>query len=109
MGPLASDHPSPVSLDPQTGSEEPEGPVTPFFLEALFTSLRGNLQTVKKDLSQDLKTVLRDLARMGDKVYTLEDNEPSRDEDIEQLQQAVIRLKEQQIHLQAHAEYLDKR
>ncbi|KAJ1153714.1 hypothetical protein NDU88_006472 [Pleurodeles waltl] len=35
--------------------EEPEGPVTHTFLEALFSSLREDLESIKRDLSSDLR------------------------------------------------------
>ncbi|KAJ1207187.1 hypothetical protein NDU88_002579 [Pleurodeles waltl] len=37
--------------------EDGEGPITQAFLEGLFTSLREDLQALKRDLSQDLKVV----------------------------------------------------
>ncbi|KAJ1217401.1 hypothetical protein NDU88_004995 [Pleurodeles waltl] len=40
--------------------EDNEAPVTRAFLEGLFTSLRDDLQVVKRDLSQDPKVRVRD-------------------------------------------------
>ncbi|KAJ1143759.1 hypothetical protein NDU88_010064 [Pleurodeles waltl] len=66
--------------------------------EALFASLKDDLQTVRKDLSQDLKAVCKDLTELSDRVLTTEDQE---DEEIEQLQQEDTCLTAQQIDLQA--------
>ncbi|KAJ1105366.1 hypothetical protein NDU88_002773 [Pleurodeles waltl] len=52
----------------------------------------------------DLKVVRKDLAEIGDRVSTLEENASSRDEELEILQQEVIHLKGHHVDLQAHAE-----
>ncbi|KAJ1157826.1 hypothetical protein NDU88_010523 [Pleurodeles waltl] len=70
------------------------------FMEVLFNSLQEGLQTVRKELFQDLKVVRRDLTEVGNKVSALEDHESSGDEELERLQQEVLRLY-QQIDLQA--------
>ncbi|KAJ1173049.1 hypothetical protein NDU88_004891 [Pleurodeles waltl] len=84
-----------------------EDQVTHPFLEALFASLREDLQMVKRGLSQDLKEVRRIVAETGDRVSTLEDHESNQDEEIEQLQQEVINFSKQQNALQDHAEDLE--
>ncbi|KAJ1161516.1 hypothetical protein NDU88_002001 [Pleurodeles waltl] len=91
---------------------EGEDSVVPFnhsFQEALFAALRDDFQTVKRDLSQDLKAIHKDTAEPGDRVLALDDQETTQDEESEQLQQEVICLKDQQIDLQAHAEDLESR
>ncbi|KAJ1128761.1 hypothetical protein NDU88_007136 [Pleurodeles waltl] len=90
----------------QAAKEEGEGPVIPAFFEGLFTSLRDDLQSVKTDLSQDLKEVCQELMEVGERVATLEKHKTSWDEVIVQLQQELIRLKDQQIELQAHGQDL---
>ncbi|KAJ1201669.1 hypothetical protein NDU88_005475 [Pleurodeles waltl] len=55
-----------------------EGPFTRAFLEGLFTSLREDLQALKRDLLQDLKEVRRELEEVGERVATLEEHESSR-------------------------------
>ncbi|KAJ1130842.1 hypothetical protein NDU88_009189 [Pleurodeles waltl] len=81
-----------------------EGPSTRSFLEVLFPSLKDDLHTVKRELSQDLKAGQKDLAEIGDRVATLECTASGRDEELEKLQQEVICLKEQQVEEQAHTE-----
>ncbi|KAJ1126839.1 hypothetical protein NDU88_005245 [Pleurodeles waltl] len=72
-----------------------------------FTGTWDDIQAVKKDLSQDLKVVCRELEEDGEKVAALEEHENARVEEIEQLQQEIIWLQDQQIELQAHTEDLE--
>ncbi|KAJ1217652.1 hypothetical protein NDU88_005245 [Pleurodeles waltl] len=89
-------------------TEEDNGaPVTRSFLEGLFTSLRDDIQEVKRDLLQDLKVVCQELEEAGERVATLEKHENARGEEIEQLQQEIIWLQDQQIKLHVHAEDLE--
>ncbi|KAJ1170002.1 hypothetical protein NDU88_001883 [Pleurodeles waltl] len=88
---------------PPDGNRREDQVIHPF-LEALFTSLREDLQVV---LSQDLKEVLHEVTELGDRVSSIEDRETACDEDIELLQQEDLRLRKQQIDLQAHAKELE--
>ncbi|KAJ1118564.1 hypothetical protein NDU88_006755 [Pleurodeles waltl] len=81
-GGLASDHPPPASQEMQMEDEGTESPVTHSLIASLFASLRDDLQMAKKDLSQALKAVRRELTELGDRVSTLEDHETSQDEEI---------------------------
>ncbi|KAJ1180427.1 hypothetical protein NDU88_005648 [Pleurodeles waltl] len=100
-----------LEMPPEAQTEHPEteGPVTHFFCGTLFTSLKDDLHMVKRELSQDLKVVQKNLAEIGDRVATLEDNASGRDEELENLQQEVIRLKEQQMDLKVYTEDLENR
>ncbi|KAJ1130595.1 hypothetical protein NDU88_008946 [Pleurodeles waltl] len=60
--------------------EGANGPVTHPFMEVLFTSLKDDLQMIKKDLSQDIKAIRKDLTEMDDRVSALEDREPPQEE-----------------------------
>ncbi|KAJ1172899.1 hypothetical protein NDU88_004741 [Pleurodeles waltl] len=71
---------------------EKEGPVTRCLLVALFDSLKDDLHTVKRELSQDLKAVQKDLVETEDEVSTMENNASGRDKGLENLQQEVIHL-----------------
>ncbi|KAJ1175684.1 hypothetical protein NDU88_000971 [Pleurodeles waltl] len=82
---------------------EEKGPVTRSFKEALFDSFQEDLQTVEKELSQDLKDVRRNKTEVGDRFSALKDHESSRDKVLEQLQQELLNLQDLQITLQAHA------
>ncbi|KAJ1189842.1 hypothetical protein NDU88_006584 [Pleurodeles waltl] len=68
-----------------------------------------DFQAVKKDLSNSLREVHWDLEEVGDNVSALEDQESGEDEEVEHLQQDVIRRQEQQIDLQTHVEDLENR
>ncbi|KAJ1106089.1 hypothetical protein NDU88_003492 [Pleurodeles waltl] len=48
--------------------EDQEGPVRRSFLEALFTSIREDLEVVKKDLSPDLRDVRRNLEEIDNRA-----------------------------------------
>ncbi|KAJ1172687.1 hypothetical protein NDU88_004531 [Pleurodeles waltl] len=96
-------------LDTKVELVEAEKPVTRSFLEELFASLKDDLQTVKRELAQDMKTVWKDLKEIRDRVTNLEDSASSRDEELEYLQKDVICLNEQHVDLQAHVEYLENR
>ncbi|KAJ1084261.1 hypothetical protein NDU88_004413 [Pleurodeles waltl] len=65
------------------------------------------VHAVKRDLSQDLKVMHRDLEEVGERVASLEEHEKDRGKEVEQLQQGILRLQDQQIELQAHAEDLE--
>ncbi|KAJ1171911.1 hypothetical protein NDU88_003768 [Pleurodeles waltl] len=98
-----------IPPEAQMEHTEIDGTVTHSFLEALFGLLWEDLQTVKQELSQELRAVQRDLVEIGDHVFTLDDNTSGRDEQLKNLQQEVIHLKEQQIDMQAHTEALENR
>ncbi|KAJ1162371.1 hypothetical protein NDU88_002839 [Pleurodeles waltl] len=68
-------------------------------METLFSSLRDDIQVVKRDLSADLKEVRRNLEEIGNRISAMEDREAGCQE--------VLHLKEQQIELQAHSEDLE--
>ncbi|KAJ1130062.1 hypothetical protein NDU88_008418 [Pleurodeles waltl] len=67
------------------------------------------MQAVKRDLSQDMTVVHRELEEVGERVATLEEHENARDEEIEQLQQEIICLKDKQIKIQVHTEDRENR
>ncbi|KAJ1129704.1 hypothetical protein NDU88_008070 [Pleurodeles waltl] len=104
-----TDHPHQPAQDSPTEMEDMEGPVTYCFLEALFASLKDDFYNVKRERSQDLKVVQKDLAEIGDRVSTMENNTSGRDEELEILQQEFIHLKEWHVDLQAHTEDLGNR
>ncbi|KAJ1170644.1 hypothetical protein NDU88_002517 [Pleurodeles waltl] len=90
-------------LPPPT-AEDQKGPVTRSFMETLFSSLRDDIQTVKTDLSAGLKDMWRNLEELSDKVSAMEDHKAECEEEAEWLHQEALRLEEQHIELQAHAE-----
>ncbi|KAJ1157298.1 hypothetical protein NDU88_010013 [Pleurodeles waltl] len=65
------------------------------------------LQAVKRDLSSDLKEVQRDLDKVGERVATLKCKEDGYSEEIEWLQQEILRLQKLQIDIQSHTEDLE--
>ncbi|KAJ1185124.1 hypothetical protein NDU88_001919 [Pleurodeles waltl] len=93
----------------QGGGEDEGAPVTRGFLEGIFASLRDNIQAVKRNLSQDLKVMGRELEEVGKRVASLEEHENAKGEEVQQLQQEILQLQDQQIELQAHAEELENR
>ncbi|KAJ1148268.1 hypothetical protein NDU88_001105 [Pleurodeles waltl] len=95
-------------LDKEAGEDE-RTPVTRGFLEGLLASLRDDIQTVKKDLLQDLKVMRWELEEVGERVASLEEHENTRGEEVEQLHQEILRLQAPQIELQAHAEDFENR
>ncbi|KAJ1178402.1 hypothetical protein NDU88_003648 [Pleurodeles waltl] len=108
-GGKAGDGSTLIKQEQQANRDDSESPVTCTFLEALFTLLREDLQMVSKYLFKDLKEVHCELVELGVRVSTPEDHETGCDKKIEQIQQEVIRLREQQFNLQAHAEDLKER
>ncbi|KAJ1142895.1 hypothetical protein NDU88_009207, partial [Pleurodeles waltl] len=54
-----------------------------------------DLQTIKKDLSFDLQDVWRNLDNVRERVAALEQKDAGRNDDLEWLQQEIIRLQEQ--------------
>ncbi|KAJ1146299.1 hypothetical protein NDU88_012577 [Pleurodeles waltl] len=99
-GKVKADNPVTGKLREEETEEDNGAPVTRSFLEGLFTSLRDDIQRVKRDLSPDLKVVRRELEEVSKRMATLEEHENARGEEIEQLQQEIIRLQDQQIELQ---------
>ncbi|KAJ1216050.1 hypothetical protein NDU88_003656 [Pleurodeles waltl] len=89
--------------------EEPVGSVIRTFLEALFSSLQEDLQEDKRDLSSELREVCRDLDEVGERVVSLEHKDDDQHEELEWMQQEILRLQDKQIELQAHAEDLKNR
>ncbi|KAJ1160402.1 hypothetical protein NDU88_000904 [Pleurodeles waltl] len=79
MGPLEDGKPPPRGPCPSLANKGQEGPVTRSFMEVLFTSLHNNIQTVKKDLSVDLREVQRNLEEIGDRVSAIEYREAGRE------------------------------
>ncbi|KAJ1153005.1 hypothetical protein NDU88_005777 [Pleurodeles waltl] len=106
-GNTETDNPGTGKRSEEETDEDTRAPVTRSFLEGLFASLRDDIQGVKRDLSQDLKVVRRELEEVGERVAAQEEHENARGEEIAQLQQDIIWLKDQQIELQAHAEDLE--
>ncbi|KAJ1104242.1 hypothetical protein NDU88_001654 [Pleurodeles waltl] len=84
-----------------------EGPVARLFLEALFTSLRDDLQVLKKDLSVDMREVRCYLEDIGNRVSAVEVCEARQDEEVQWAHQEVLHLQEQHIEIQAQAEDLE--
>ncbi|KAJ1157496.1 hypothetical protein NDU88_010207 [Pleurodeles waltl] len=68
-----------TTANPPVGDDSPEGPLTCFFMESL---------------SQGLKMIRSDVVELEDRAAALEDQGTARDEEIEQPQQEVLRLKE---------------
>ncbi|KAJ1202583.1 hypothetical protein NDU88_006380 [Pleurodeles waltl] len=66
----------------QAEDKQLEALVTRSFFEALFTSFRDDLHSVKKELSQDLKVLRMEMSELGGRVPMLEDRETPRDEEI---------------------------
>ncbi|KAJ1108742.1 hypothetical protein NDU88_006112 [Pleurodeles waltl] len=87
-------HTTEPTLPPGSGTTaahvEADAPVTWPFLKALFASLRDDLQTLKKDLSDDLEEVHPDHDSWEVRVSSSEYHKMSCDEEIEQLQQKII-------------------
>ncbi|KAJ1112913.1 hypothetical protein NDU88_001174 [Pleurodeles waltl] len=98
---------TPHEAVPTTVVKDKEGPVTRSFLEALFTSLKEDLQVVKKDLSADLKEVRSNVEELDDRVSAVEDSETGREEEVKWLHQEVLHLQDQPIELQSHAKDLE--
>ncbi|KAJ1140753.1 hypothetical protein NDU88_007091 [Pleurodeles waltl] len=96
-----------LSRPTSEGAAGAEGVVTRFFMEALFMSLKDDLQSIKKELAQGIKA--RTLPKLDDRVLAPEDKETSREEEVAHLRQEVLRLQEQHIDLQSHAEDLENR
>ncbi|KAJ1099395.1 hypothetical protein NDU88_004496 [Pleurodeles waltl] len=96
---------SPTTSD---GRDE-EAPLGRTLLEGLFVSLRKDIQSVKQEIYQDLRKVRRDLADMGTRVSTLEDNETVKGKEHEHLHQEVLLLQEQQAILQTRSRDLTNR
>ncbi|KAJ1157476.1 hypothetical protein NDU88_010188 [Pleurodeles waltl] len=99
-----------------TRAHSPEGsidadsaPVTKGFLTSLFDSLKGDLQSLRKDISQELRELCTELTLLGESVSGSEENETAREEDVELLRQEVLRLHEQQDTLQARVKVLENR
>ncbi|KAJ1100734.1 hypothetical protein NDU88_005815 [Pleurodeles waltl] len=67
------------------GAEELESPVTHSCMEALFASLRDNLQAAKRGLSSDLKELWRDLDEVGERVATVERKDVGCSKEIEHI------------------------
>lgn len=82
------------------------GPITKAFLESLFSTLRDDLQSVKKELAAELNEVRKGMDSIGERVASLEDKSDSVTE-LSSLQQELIRLQDQQIDMQLHMEDLE--
>ncbi|KAJ1199584.1 hypothetical protein NDU88_003418 [Pleurodeles waltl] len=61
MGKAETDLPTPGKPSRMVREEKGEDPVTRVYLEVLFTSMREDLQALKRDLLLDLKEVRRKL------------------------------------------------
>ncbi|KAJ1209248.1 hypothetical protein NDU88_004626, partial [Pleurodeles waltl] len=92
----------------KTDSEE-SFPVTKGFLTSLFNSLRGDIQELRRDISQEVKELRGEVSSVGERVSQLEDSEIPRGEEVAGLQQEVVRLREQQYLLQMAVEDLENR
>ncbi|KAJ1170867.1 hypothetical protein NDU88_002738 [Pleurodeles waltl] len=108
-GTPSDDKLSPCCLDFGLTKEAWERPVTGSFMETLFSSPREDIQALKRDLSVDLKDVRLNLMEIGIRVSAMENSESGHEEEVEQLHQEVLRLKEQHVELQAHTEDLENR
>ncbi|KAJ1150161.1 hypothetical protein NDU88_002958 [Pleurodeles waltl] len=60
--------------------EDTRAPVKRSFLEGLVALLQGDIQAVKRDMSEDLKVVRRELKEVGKRVVILEGHENTRDD-----------------------------
>ncbi|KAJ1181228.1 hypothetical protein NDU88_006438 [Pleurodeles waltl] len=86
-----------------------ESPVTKGFLTSLFYSLRSDIQELRRDLSQEVRELRGEVTSLGGRVAQMEDGEISHGEEVAGLQQEVVRLREQQDHLQITVEALENR
>lgn len=86
-----------------------ETAVTKAFMVELFGAIKEDIQELRTQLASDLREVRRDVEDIGDRVATLEEHDLHRDKDIHQLQQEIIRLREQNLNPQAHTEDLENR
>lgn len=68
---MASASQSAASPAPTTHTGEE--PITKAFLESLLSTLRDDLQSVKKELAAELKEVRKDMDSIGERVASLED------------------------------------
>ncbi|KAJ1115537.1 hypothetical protein NDU88_003761 [Pleurodeles waltl] len=84
------------------GDAEDDGaaPVTKGFLTSLFNSQRTDLQELRRDFSQEMRELRADLTSLGERESGMADNEISRGDKVEQLQQEIICLRERQQQLQ---------
>ncbi|KAJ1208437.1 hypothetical protein NDU88_003823 [Pleurodeles waltl] len=74
---------------PVEDRDEGKNLVTRSFMESLFASLQEDLQASKGELAQGLKDIHQDLTEVGNRA--LEDHESGQDEELEKLQQEVLR------------------
>ncbi|KAJ1173899.1 hypothetical protein NDU88_005723 [Pleurodeles waltl] len=89
--------------------DEKEAPVVCSFLKALFSSQRGDIHAIKKELSSGFREVCHEMDAIGEMLAHLEDQSMSHDEETERLQQEVVRFQDQQMDLQAHTQDLENR
>lgn len=89
--------------------EDADSPVTRGLLESLFATLTQEFHTMENDIKAELRELRRDIYSVGERVDDLENQTTARDEEVSQLQQKVLRLRDQQLDLQAHAEDLENR
>ncbi|KAJ1205686.1 hypothetical protein NDU88_001114 [Pleurodeles waltl] len=95
---MARDHQAELTPVSAPGGGEIDAPVTCSFLEALFTSLREDLQSFKKELSSNLQEVRCDIDAIG-----------GRSVGMRKLNSFNRKSSDQQIDLQAHTEDLENR
>lgn len=98
----------------QTDSEVDKGEssdtlVTKTFMIELFSAIKEDIQELRSQLASDLKEVRRDVDNLGDRVATLEEHDIHREEDLHQLQQELLRLRDQNLNLQAQSEDFENR
>lgn len=90
-------------------ADSAEAPVTQALMESMFAALRDDLQTVKHELTTEIKDIRKDVDEVGERVATLENKEVARDTELEALQQEVIRIHDQQVDVQSYLEDLENR
>lgn len=91
--------PTASSSQPSQERDAKDLPITRGFLEALFNSLRDDFQTLKQDISSEVREIRRDVDELWDRVALVEASDQSRSEELEFLQQEVLRLKDKQVDL----------
>lgn len=72
-------------------ADSAEAPVTRALMESMFAALRDDLQTVKHELTTEIKDIRKDVDEVGERVATLENKEVARDTELEALQQETNR------------------
>lgn len=90
-------------------AEEADAPATKAFMIELFATIKEDIQGLRAQLAAELRDVRRDVDELGERVATMEEHNVDREESLHQLQQELLRLREQNLDLQTHAEDLENR